>query len=107
MDAPANKSRITLSIDPEILEKAKQKAVEERLHISNLVENYLEFFTDPYVYCFHCGIKFSVEHGEECPVCTFTKCPTCGKCRCDEVPNEEAIYHMRKVYEDLIKRRIT
>lgn len=106
MDAQLNKARITLSIDSKILVKAKQKAEEERLHISNLVENYLEFFVDPHVYCFHCGIKFNLKQGEECPVCTFAKCPTCGKCRCDETSNEEAIYYMRKVYEDLIKRRI-
>ena len=100
------KSRITLSINTRILEKAKEKAKKERLHISNLVEKYLEFYVDPYVYCFHCGSKFDLEQGDECPVCTFAKCPTCGKCRCDEMSNEKAIYHMRKVYEDLIKRRI-
>jgi hypothetical protein len=105
MDAQV-KTRVTLSIDPEILKKAKSKAGEERLHLSNLVENYLDFFVDPYVYCFHCGEQFQLESGEECPVCTFAKCPHCEKCRCDEASNDEVMYHMRKVYEDLLKRRI-
>ena len=77
MSAQEKKTRITLSIDSKVLMNAKQKAEEERLYLSNLIENYLEFFVDPYVYCFHCGKKFHLEEGEECPICTFVKCPSC------------------------------
>lgn len=102
------KSRLNLTVDSSLLERVKEKADEKHLSISSIVENFFEFFVNPYVYCFNCGSKFCTETSEDCPVCSWVKCPECGACGCnldDEVV--KTAYHMRKVYEDLLFGRVT
>ena len=69
--------------------------------------NDLEFFMDPKVYCFHCGEPFTSSETSLCPKCGWMKCPKCGVCRCDlDDDVAEAVFHMRKVYEDLVIGRV-
>lgn len=101
------KSRLTITVDEDVLREAKKMAKEKHVPISGLVENFLRFFVDPEVYCFKCGEKFSSTDAELCPKCGWMKCPKCGVCRCEL--NEEtavAVFHMRRVYEDLLTGRV-
>jgi len=101
------KTKLTLSIDKHILEAAKQTADQKHIPISRLVENFLGFFASPYVYCFKCGEKFSVTEAEVCAKCGWLICPECKVCGCG-LKEETAIgvFHMRKVYEDLLAGRV-
>ena len=103
----STRSKLTLSIDKETLDKAKIEAKKKKIPLSRLVENFLSFFTDPYVYCFKCGTKFKIKEAEICPKCGWIICPKCKACRC-KVSDETAtaIYYMRKVYEDLLIGRV-
>ncbi|MHA1833948.1 MAG: DUF6364 family protein [Candidatus Baldrarchaeia archaeon] len=102
------KEKLTTTIDKQILEKAKRICEEKHLSIAGILENFLNFFTDPWVYCFSCGEKFYVRQGELCAVCGWIKCPKCGACRCMlEEKTAAAVFHMRRVYEDLLIGRIT
>jgi len=99
--------KLTVTIDAEVLEKAKKRARSKGLPISRVVERLLAFFANPFVYCFSCGEKFEVDKAGVCPKCGWLLCPSCGACRCslsDEVAS--ATYHMRKVYEDLLAGRL-
>jgi hypothetical protein len=106
MDA-GSKARVTLTIDKEVYEKAKEVAESKKISISGQVEKFLEFLTEPHVYCFRCGEKFYSEESELCPICGWMRCPRCEVCRCD-LDDEEAkvVFHMRRVYEDLLPGRI-
>jgi len=100
--------KLTITIDKVVLEVAKKAAKEKGVPISRVVENFLKFFSDPEVYCFKCGGKFRVSTASVCPKCGWLICPECKACRCvlsDEVA--EAVFHMRRVYEDLLAGRIT
>ncbi len=99
--------KLTLSLDGEVVERAKAKAAISGVPLSRIVEDFLSFYSNPYVYCFTCGVRFSVSEGEICPSCGWLKCPSCGACRCGL--NEEAAvvaYRLRKVYEDLLHGRL-
>ena len=99
--------KLTVTIDANVLEKAKALAEQKGVPLSRLVEKLLSFFASPYVYCFSCGAKFEVEKASVCTKCGWLLCPHCGACRCslsDEVAS--AVYHMRKVYEDLLLGRL-
>lgn len=101
------KTKLTLSINEEILNEARRIAEEKRIPLSRAVENFLEFFAKPKVYCFKCGEKFYVDEAELCPKCGWLVCPKCKACRCGL--NEEtaiAVFHMRRVYEDLLTGRV-
>ena len=101
------KIRTTLTIEKSILEKAKETASLRRTDVSKLVENFLRWFSNPEVYCFKCGKKFSPLKAEVCPKCDWLQCPECGACRCGL--NEEtaiAVFHMRRVYEELLAGRV-
>ena len=101
------KAKLTLTIDEEILNKAKKTAEGKHIPVSRLVENFLEFFIEPHVYCFKCGEKFSSADVNLCAKCGWLTCPHCGVCRCGL--NEEtavAVFHMRRVYEDLLSGRV-
>lgn len=107
MHMSMNKSRLTITVNPLILEKAKKLSEEKHVSLSGLIENFLDFFVDPQVYCFKCSLKFSSSNSEICPKCGWMKCPHCGVCRCDiDEDNAEVIFHMRKVYEDLLMGRV-
>ncbi|HID42524.1 MAG TPA: hypothetical protein EYP30_01905 [Archaeoglobaceae archaeon] len=102
-----SKERLTVTIDRSILEEAKEKARKKSLPVSRLIENFLTFFINPRIYCFKCGKKFSVSEAKLCPNCEWMICPECKACRCGL--SEEsiiAVYHMRRVYEDLLIGRI-
>lgn len=102
-----SKDKLTLTIDEGVLSAAKEAAKEKRVALSQLVENFLEFFTEPQVYCFKCGEKFGIEGAELCAKCGWLVCPHCKACRC-ELGEETAVavFHMRRVYEDLLTGRV-
>jgi hypothetical protein len=101
------KTKLTLSIDKNILEAAKLAADQKHIPLSRLVENFLSFFAKPYVYCFKCGERFSVSDAKVCAKCGWLICPKCKACGCG-LKEETAIgvFHMRKVYEDLLAGRV-
>ena len=102
-----SRTKLTLTIDKNVLEEAKKAAQQKRIPISRLVENFLDFFARPGVYCFKCGKKFSTNEAELCPKCGWMICPKCNICGCGL--NEEtaiAIFHMRRVYENLLAGRV-
>ena len=107
MNTPSIKTKLTLTVDKKILENAKKVAEQKRIPISRLVENFLDFFVNPEVYCFECGKKFNSVEAELCPKCGWMICPKCKVCRCglrDETAI--AVFHMRRVYEDLLSGRV-
>jgi hypothetical protein len=101
------KTKLTLSIDKDVLEAAKRSADQKHIPLSRLVENFLAFFASPYVYCFKCGEKFNVTEAKVCAKCGWLICPECKVCGCG-LKEETAIgiFHMRKVYEDLLAGRV-
>ena len=101
------KAKLTLTVDEKVLDEAKKTAAEKHVPLSGVVENFLKFFTKPWVYCFKCGEKFDVGKSELCPKCGWLKCPKCGICRCGlDEDNAITIFHMRRVYEDLLTGRV-
>jgi len=98
---------LTITLEKEILEKAKKEAKEKRIPLSRVIEKFLKFFANPEVYCFKCGKKFGVSEAELCPKCGWMICPECKACRC-ELGEEAAIavFHMRRVYEELLVGRV-
>ncbi|MCD6240647.1 hypothetical protein J7K27_03880 [Candidatus Bathyarchaeota archaeon] len=102
------KEKLTTTIDKQVLENAKKICEEKHIPIAGILENFLSFFTNPWVYCFDCGEKFYVKDGELCAKCGWIKCPKCGACRCGlDERTAVAVFHMRRVYEDLLIGRIT
>ena len=107
MSTSNRRVKLTLTIAEDVLQKAKAKADEKSIPLSRLIENFLDFFTNPVIYCFKCGEGFSSEESRLCPKCGWMICPKCNTCRCGL--NEEsaiAIFHMRRVYEDLVAGRV-
>ena len=101
------KSRLTITVDEDVLKGAKKTARDKHIPVSRLIENFLKFFVDPEVNCFKCGERFASSDAELCVKCGWMKCPKCGICRCGL--NEEtaiAIFHMRQVYENLLAGRV-
>ena len=107
MHTPSNKTKLTLTVDKGVLERAKKVAEQKRIPMSRLIENFLDFFSKPEVYCFKCGGKFNSVEAELCAKCGWMICPICKVCRCSL--NDEtavAVFHMRRVYEDLLSGRV-
>lgn len=103
----SKKEKFTTTIDKNVLETAKKTSHEKHLPLSGVIENFLKFFTNPWIYCFKCGERFNAEEGELCPKCGWVKCPKCGTCRCGlEEDTAIAVFHMRRVYEDLLSGRV-
>lgn len=101
------KSKLTVTIDKDVLAKAKKKADEKGIPISHVIERFLDFFADPYVYCFSCGKRFRSSEAEICPKCGWMICPHCSACRCSlSEETAAAIFHMRRVYEELVAGRV-
>lgn len=99
--------KITLTVDNEVLKAAKTVAAQKGLVLSRLVETFLRYFTQPFVYCFACGRQFDVKTTQECPACGWLKCPECQACRCGLSEDVAiAVHHMRKVYEHLLTGRV-
>jgi len=98
-----NKVKLTLSINQDVINEAKQKTRKLGVSISKIVENFLKFYTHPTVYCFSCGEEFEVEKTETCPKCGWFICPHCGACGCNlDNDARKVAYQMRRVYEDLL-----
>ena len=107
MNTPKKKAKLTLTIDTGVLEKAKKVADQKRMPMSRLIENFLEFFANPEVYCFKCGEEFTSAEAELCPKCGWMICPKCRTCRCGlDEDTAVAVFHMRRVYEDLVSGRV-
>jgi hypothetical protein len=103
----SNKTKLTLTIDKEILDKSKKVAGEKHIPLSGVIENFLEFFSNPTIYCFMCGEMFTSAEVEICPKCGWMICSSCGVCRCNlDEQAAIAVFYMRKVYEDLISGRV-
>lgn len=101
------KAKLTLSIDKAALDRAKTIAEVKHVPLSRAVENFLEFFAKPEVYCFKCGVKFNSYDAELCPKCGWLVCPSCEVCRCGlDEDAAVAVFHMRRVFEDLLVGRV-
>jgi len=94
--------KLTLTIDENVLRKAKEKASLQGVSISKIVEKALKYFVNPQVYCFNCGYKFEAKESEVCHKCGWYKCPKCGACACNL--GEEGVkvaFYMRKTLQDV------
>ena len=103
----SSRTKLTLSIDDQTLKKAKGVAGKKHISLSGAVENFLDFLVDPKVYCFKCGERMDSTNSKLCPKCGWLICPSCEACRCGM--SEEtavAVFHMRRVYEDLLTGRV-
>lgn len=101
------KARLTVTIDTQVLQAAKEAAEKKRIPLSRLIENFLAFFASPEVYCFRCGTRFQVTGSALCLKCGWMRCPHCTACGCTlSEETAAAIFHMRKVYEELLAGRI-
>lgn len=102
-----NKEPLNVTIDKDIKEKAITEAEKKNIPLSRLIENFLDFFVNPKVYCYSCGQEFRSTEAQVCTKCASMKCPKCSSCACNL--SEEAakvIFHMRRVYEDLLVGRV-
>jgi len=102
-----SKAKLTVTINKKILENAKKVAEEKHLPLSGAIENFLEFFVEPSVYCFKCGRKFTSKEAEVCTKCGWMICPHCKVCGCSL--GEEtlrAVFYMRRTFEDLLIGRV-
>ena len=101
------KTRLTVTIDKEILAKAKEEAKRKHIPLSRVIENFLSFFINPEFHCFMCGTNFPSTNAKLCAKCGWMICPECKACRCGL--SEEtaiAIFHMRSVYEKVLAGRV-
>jgi len=107
MNTLNSRKKLTITIDPNILRKAKEAAKKRKIPLSRAIEGFLQFFSDPYVYCFSCGKKFSSRETEVCSKCGWLICPHCNACRCSlDEKSASVAFYMRKVYEDLLSGRL-
>jgi len=107
MNTSSSREKLTLTIDKQVIQKAKKTADEKHIPLSRLIENFLDFFTNPTVYCFKCGEEFDSNHSKLCPKCGWMICPKCKICRCGlSEESAIAVFHMRRVYEDLLAGRV-
>lgn len=103
----SSKERLTVTVDREILQRAKKQAERKGIPVSKLIENFLSFFVNPRIYCFKCGEQFTADESELCPKCEWMLCPRCNACRCNlSEESIKAVFHMRRVYEDLLVGRV-
>jgi hypothetical protein len=99
--------KLTITLDGTILSRAKTVADQKHIPLSRLIENFLQFLVNPHVYCFKCGERFDSSNSKICLKCGWIICPKCGACGCGL--SEEtiaAVYHMRRVYEDLLAGKV-
>jgi predicted RNA-binding Zn-ribbon protein involved in translation (DUF1610 family) len=101
------KTKLTLSVEKELLQEAKAEAEKKHIPLSGLIENFLSFFVRPSVYCFKCGEEFDSTMTSVCPKCGWLICSKCQTCRC-ALGEEGAVvaFHMRRVYERLLGGRL-
>jgi len=101
------RAKLTVTVEKTTLKKAKAIAEQKRIPVSRLIENFLAFLAKPHVYCFKCGERFDSSNSKLCVKCGWMKCPKCDACGCG-LPEEtaSAIFHMRRVYEELLAGRV-
>lgn len=101
------KEKLNVTIDRKIKQKALNEAKRKNIPISRLIENFLEFFANPKVYCYKCSQEFYSSESKICPKCGWMVCPKCGSCGCGlKEETSVAIFQMRRVYEDLLSGRV-
>ncbi len=101
------KTKLTLSVDKDVIQHAKEAAQQRKIPVSRLVENYLKFLSNPEVYCFSCGEKFKAKSSNVCPKCGWLIHAGCEACRCTlSEETASAVFYMRKLYEDLLGGRV-
>ena len=101
------KTKLTITIDKKVLDEAKKVSEKKHVPLSRAIESFLKFFINPEVYCFKCGERFSSNEAKLCAKCGWMICPKCKTCRCglsDDVA--EAVFQMRRVYEELLVGRV-
>ncbi len=103
----SRKHKLTVTIDADVLNRAKKVTQQKNIPLSRIIENFLDFFSNPYVYCFRCGKHFDIESADICIRCSWMKCPQCGACGCNlSEETAKAIFEMRRVYEDLLGGKV-
>jgi len=103
----SGKVKLTITVDGDVLINAKNVARERGIPLSRVIENFLRFFSEPEFYCFKCGEKFKARDADVCAKCGWMVCPHCGACRCGlSEETAVAVFHMRRIYEDLLGGRI-
>ena len=89
--------KLTLTVEESIIENAKKKAKKQGISLSKIVEKVIEYYGDPHVYCFRCGIKFRIEDSKICTKCGWYICPECGACVCVlDRDSARVAFYMRK-----------
>lgn len=101
------KTKLTLTVDPRVLAKAKRASRARRIPISRLVEGFLDWAAEPRLHCFSCGAPFAAPGVETCPKCGWLSCPECRGCGC-ALPKEAlaGLHSMRRTFEELAGGRL-
>lgn len=102
-----SKQKLTITIDGDILKESKKASKSKGIPLSRAIENFLKFFSQPWVYCFGCGERFLVTDSEVCPKCGWIIHEKCQTCRCTlSEETASAVFYMRKTFEDLFGGRL-
>jgi|SRR5208337_748042 len=105
--AKRSRTKVTLAVNGQLLERAKALANEKGIPLSHLVEKYFEFLVLRPVYCFSCGKKFEASKAEVHSECGWIVCPYCKACRCTLGDKEASVaFNLRKTFEDLAIGRV-
>lgn len=96
------KRKLTITIRNDVLEKSKEKAKKLGIPLSRLIENFLQHYVEPTVYCFKCGTKFKISEAKVCPRCGWYICPKCGACACTlGEEGAKVAFYMRKTLMEI------
>ncbi|MEM3085789.1 MAG: DUF6364 family protein [Halobacteria archaeon] len=101
------KAKLTLTVDPKALARAKRASRARRIPLSRLVEGFLDWASDPRLHCFACSAPFGASRGRTCAKCGWLSCPSCGGCGC-ALPKEAlaGLHSLRKTLEELAGGRL-
>lgn len=102
-----SKTKLTLTVDPKVVARARRASRARRIPISRMVEGFLDWAADPRLHCFACGAPFATSGARTCTQCSWMECPGCGKCGCGLGKQAlRALHPMRKVFEELAGGRL-
>ena len=105
--AKHDRTKLTLTVDDDLLGAAKAISEEKGVPLSHLVEKYFEFLVNRPVYCFSCGKRFDGSKAKVHSECGWILCPYCNACRCTIGDKEAAVaFNLRKSLEDLTLGRV-
>lgn len=101
------RTKLTLTVDPRVLARAKRASRSRRIPLSRLVEGFLDWAAEPRLHCFACDAPFGASAGRTCPKCGWLFCPSCGGCGCS-LPAEAlpGLHSMRRTLEELAGGRL-